>query len=206
MKGNLYIISAPSGAGKSSISKRIAATGEISLSVSYTTRPRRQEEEDGVAYFFITEEEFLQKRDAGEMLEYANVHGHWYGTPLPWIRKQNSNGKNVLLEIDWQGARLVREKMPDAISVFVLPPSMEDLRKRLQRRGQDSAKVIARRLDAAPREMAHASEYDYVIINRDLKESVDGFLQILCANRLRYACMSDEVAQILEPTKEQDGN
>lgn len=201
MSGNLFIISAPSGTGKSSISAMACSKGEISLSVSCTTRPPRQSESEGVAYHFMDEGAFFRKRDAGELLEHAEVHGHWYGTPRALVEEQLAAGKDMLLEIDWKGARQVREIIPEAISVFVLPPSLEQLQLRLQGRAQDKAEVIGDRMRAAPDEISHAVEYDYVIINKDLQESVEAFLTIIRASRHRRSSMQDAVSGIIgEPT------
>lgn len=197
------MLSAASGTGKSSIARAAAESGEVALSVSCTTRAPRPHETDGESYLFMDEDAFVAKRDSGEMLEHARVHGNWYGTPKSWIAERLESGRDVLLEIDWQGARQVREKAPGTILVFVLPPSMEELRARLVGRGEDSPEVIEQRLQAAPGEMAHSKEYDYVIINRDLRESVEGFVSIVRANRMRVSCQEDEVADIVGKPPEQ---
>lgn len=205
------MLSAPSGAGKSSIATAAAKSGEIELSISCTTRAPRPNETDGVSYLFVDEAAFAAKRDAGDLLEHANVHGNWYGTPKPWITERMEAGKDILLEIDWQGARQVREKIPGAVSVFVLPPSMGQLRARLVGRGEDSDEVIRQRLAAAPAEMSHAEEYDYVIINRDLARSVEDFLSIVRTSRMRYSSLAREVGAIVgqpapnQETKADDG-
>lgn len=191
------MLSAPSGTGKSSIATAAAKSGEVELSISCTTRAPRPNETDGVSYLFIDEAAFVAKRDAGDLLEHANVHGNWYGTPRPWIVERMEAGKDILLEIDWQGARQVREKIPGAVSVFVLPPSMEQLHARLVGRGEDSDEVIRKRLAAAPAEMSHAAEYDYVIINRDLARSVEDFLSIVRTSRMRYSSLAREVGAIV---------
>lgn len=201
------MLSAPSGTGKSSIATAAANSGEIELSISCTTRAPRPNETDGVSYLFVDEAAFAAKRDAGDLLEHANVHGNWYGTPKPWITERMEAGKDILLEIDWQGARQVREKIPGAVSVFVLPPSMEQLRARLVGRGEDSDEVIRRRLAAAPAEMSHAEEYDYVIINRDLARSVEDFLSIVRTSRMRYSSLASEVRAIVgQPAPNQETN
>ena len=198
MKGNLFIISAPSGSGKSSISHMACSTKEVSLSISYTTRQPRTKEREGVSYFFIDEPTFLQMRDRKEFLECALVHDNWYGTSRSWVESQLAMGRDILLEIDWKGARQVREKMPDAVTIFVLPPSRNHLKMRLQKRAQDDVDVIEKRIGRAPEEIAHASEYDYAIVNRDLQESIDKFLMIVRASRQRYISAKDEVAAVME--------
>jgi guanylate kinase len=188
MSGNLYIIAAPSGAGKTSlVSALLAGHHDIALSVSYTTRAPRPGEVDHREYHFISEAEFLAMIARGEFLEHANVFGNRYGTSAPWIRGQTASGKDLLLEIDWQGAQQVRRQIPDAIGVFVLPPSMQELERRLRNRGQDSEDVIQRRLAAARDEISHAGEFDYVIINKDFDEALADLAAIVRASRLRLA-------------------
>lgn len=183
--GCLFVLSAPSGAGKTSL---VAALRErepgMRLSVSYTTRPPRPGEVDGVHYRFVDEPGFRALQAAGEFLEHAFVHGHWYATSSAWLSDQVAGGGDVLLEIDWQGAMQVRRLMPDAIHVFILPPSLATLKERLEKRGQDSADVIGRRLDAAREEMRHCGEFDYVIINQDFARAVDDLHAVVRAARL----------------------
>jgi guanylate kinase len=188
MSGNLYIVAAPSGAGKTSlVSALLKHNSEVALSVSYTTRAPRPGEVDHREYHFISEVEFLAMIKRGEFLEHAQVHGNRYGTAAPWIREQTTAGRDLLLEIDWQGALQVRRQIPEAIGIFILPPSMQELERRLRNRGQDSDEVIQRRLAAALDEIGHAGEFDYVIINKDFDEALADLAAIVRASRLRLA-------------------
>ncbi|MDO8990906.1 MAG: guanylate kinase [Sideroxyarcus sp.] len=173
MPGNLFIVSAPSGAGKTSlVSALLKSNQQIALSVSYTTRAPRPGETNGKDYHFISREMFLEMTKDGDFLESAEVYGNFYGTSQPWIEKQLAAGRDILLEIDWQGAAQVRKLMPHAISIFILPPSLSALETRLKGRGQDSDEVIARRLKAAQEDISHVAEFDYVIINDKLDEAL----------------------------------
>lgn len=186
--GSLFVVIAPSGAGKSSLVGELLKTDDnILLSISHTTRAPRVGEVDGVAYHFTTVEDFLAKRAAGGFIESAEVHGNYYGTSKDWINAALTSGKDVLLEIDWQGAQQVRTHFPDMIGIFILPPSMEALNERLHKRGTDSEEVIAKRLAAAKDEMAHADECEYVIINHQFSTALTQIQQIVCASRLRFA-------------------
>jgi guanylate kinase len=188
MTGTLFIVSAPSGAGKTSlVSALLAADPLVRKSVSYTTRAPRPGEEHGRHYHFIAPEEFDRMRVRGELLEWAIVHGHHYGTSRAVVEQVCREGYDVLLEIDWQGAAQIRAAKPDAASVFVLPPSIEALEARLRGRGQDSPEVIARRVAAARGEIAHVSEFDYVIINDDFSRASRDLRSIVRAERLRGA-------------------
>jgi guanylate kinase len=183
--GNLYIIAAPSGAGKSSLVAALLADDRSArLSVSYTTRPPRTGETEGKDYHFISRETFLSMREFGEFLESAEVYGNLYGTSKRWIDDALAGQQDVVLEIDWQGARQVKAIFPGAVSIFVLPPSMEALKARLESRGKDSAEVIQRRLSAAREDMSHAGEFDYVIINNNFNEAVKDLLSIVRTQRL----------------------
>lgn len=183
--GCLFVIAAPSGGGKTSlVNALLEREPGIRLSVSYTTRPPRPGEQDGVHYHFVDVPRFMALKDAGEFLEHAHVHGNWYATSAKWLTDQVHQGRDVLLEIDWQGAAQVRRLIPGAVLIFILPPSIESLRERLVKRGQDSDAVIARRLDAAREEMRHASEFDYVIMNQDFARAVDDLSAIVRASRL----------------------
>jgi guanylate kinase len=186
-KGALFILAAPSGAGKTSISRRLARGGDFALSVSHTTRAPRPGEADGRDYFFVSDSDFQAQARAGAFLESAEVHGHRYGTAAKWVEQRLAAGADVLLEIDWQGARQVRKNAPEAVSVFVLPPSPRALRARLIRRAQDSPRTIARRLAAAADEARHADEFDYVIINRNLDSAVADFRAVARAAALKSA-------------------
>jgi len=183
--GCLFVIAAPSGGGKTSlVNALLEREPGIRLSVSYTTRAPRPGEQDGVHYHFVDVPRFMALKDAGEFLEHAHVHGNWYATSAKWLTDQVHQGRDVLLEIDWQGAAQVRRLIPGAVLIFILPPSIESLRERLVKRGQDSDAVIARRLDAAREEMRHASEFDYVIMNQDFARAVDDLSAIVRASRL----------------------
>lgn len=184
--GNLFIISAPSGAGKTSLVRALLRTEmDLSLSVSYTSRPPRQEEMDGRDYHFVSREVFEQMRERSEFLESAEVYGNYYGTSQKWINEAMLSGQDILLEIDSQGAQQVRRAFPEAVGVFILPPSLEVLEARLRSRGQDSPTVIARRVAAAREEIGHVTEYDYVIINEELDRTLGDFFCIVQAERLR---------------------
>jgi guanylate kinase len=186
--GNLFVVAAPSGGGKTSlVNALLEREPGVRLSVSYTTRPPRPGEIDGVHYRFVDEPGFLARKDAGEFLEHAHVHGNWYATSGTWLASEVAAGRDVLLEIDWQGARQVRALLPAAVSIFILPPSLAALKERLENRGQDSPAVIARRLDAARDEMSHCGEFDYVIINHQFATAVDDLCAIVRASRLRSA-------------------
>ncbi|WP_347554825.1 guanylate kinase [Robbsia sp. KACC 23696] len=186
--GNLFIVVAPSGAGKSSLVNALLKDDHgITLSISYTTRAPRPGEEDGVHYHFVSKEDFLARRAAGEFLECAEVHGNYYGTSRVWIENQMRTGNDVLLEIDWQGAQQVRRQFHNAVSIFILPPSLQALEERLRKRGQDEANVITRRLLAAGGEMAHAPEAEYVVINDVFDTALQALRQVVSATRLRFA-------------------
>ena len=186
MRGTLYVVAAPSGAGKSSIVNAVLARDpQIALSISFTSRQPRPGERHAQHYNFVTADDFQQMIDAGDFFEYARVHGDWKGTARQSVEPQLDAGKDVLLEIDWQGARQVREKVPDAVSVFILPPSRDALEQRMRNRGQDSEAVIQRRLAAAREEMSHYDEFDYVIVNDVFDEAVAQMHAIFTASRLR---------------------
>lgn len=186
MSGTLYIVSSPSGGGKTSLVKALLeAEPDVRLSVSYTTRPARPGEVDGRDYHFVSLAAFQDMEQAGEFLESAEIYGNRYGTSQKWIDAERAAGRDVLLEIDWQGARQVRRLMPHAVSIFVLPPSMEALESRLKGRGQDSDEVIRRRLTAAREEISHSSEYDYVIINEEFSRAALDLRSIVRAERLK---------------------
>ena len=172
-KGKLFVFAAPSGAGKTTlVHAMVAKHPELRFSISYTTRKPRRNEANGVDYLFVSEEEFMRLRDAGEMLEYAEVFDHYYATSRSQVEKHLADKRNVILEIDWQGARQVRESMPECITVFILPPSVEELERRLRDRRTDAPEVIDRRLRDALSDMSHWDEFDYVIINDELDKAV----------------------------------
>jgi len=183
--GVLFVVAAPSGGGKSSmVNALLEREPGIRLSVSYTTRPPRPGESEGHHYHFIDVPTFLARKDRGEFLEHAFVHGNWYATSAAWLRAQVASGQDVLLEIDWQGAAQVRRLIPDSVHIFILPPSTAALKERLTKRALDSDAVIAQRLDAAREEMRHCGEFDYVIMNQDFARAVDDLSAIVRAARL----------------------
>lgn len=184
--GQLFVVSAPSGAGKTSLVKRLVAElPNIGLSISHTTRARRPGEEDGRDYYFVTKPQFQEMIAENAFLEYANVFGNYYGTARSQIEVSLNQGDDVILEIDWQGARQVRRAWQDVVSIFVLPPSLEALYERLHKRGQDDEAVIERRMQAAREEMSHYAEYDYVVINDDFETALSELKAIVLAHRLR---------------------
>ena len=187
MNGHLYIVAAPSGAGKTTLVRMLLADDPcLRLSISKTTRSPRQGEQNGREYHFVDEPTFLAQIENDEFLEWAKVHGNYYGTSRRWIETQMATGCDVVLEIDWQGAQQVRKVFPEAIGIFILPPSRAALEKRLSQRGTDSPETVARRLAAAREEMRHAGEFGYVIINEDLQQAYDSLKSIITASRLRY--------------------
>jgi guanylate kinase len=188
MSGSLFIISAPSGAGKSTLTaKLLEEDANIHLSVSYTTRAPRSGELDGRDYHFVDRPVFMGMLARGEFLESAEVHGNHYGTSEAWIRSQRAAGRDILLEIDWQGAQQVRRLVADTIGIFIMPPSIAELEQRIRRRGQDSEEVVRRRLAVAADEMSHAAEFEYVIINNDFEEARRDLVAIVRASRLAYS-------------------
>ena len=201
MAGHLYIVAAPSGAGKTTLVRMLLeAVPAGGLSISCTTRAPRPGEQDGREYHFLSVDEFRDRIARDEFLEWAEVHGNYYGTSKRWIADELALGRDVLLEIDWQGAQQVRQLFPQAIGIFILPPSMEELTRRLTGRGTDSAEVIERRLLAAHAEMRHVGEFDYVIINDQLNNALDDLVAIvrssgltLDAQQLRHAALFEKL-------------
>jgi guanylate kinase len=186
--GSLFMVVAPSGAGKSTlVNALLAQEQELKLSISYTTRPPRSGEQHGREYYFTTAEDFLARREAGEFLESAEVHGNYYGTSRVMIADQIRSGTDVLLEIDWQGAQQVKKQFPYGVGIFILPPSIDALEERLKKRGQDEPHIITRRLLAAGGEMAHAGEFEYVIINQDFARALSELAAIVQATRCRFS-------------------
>ena len=185
VSGCLYVIVAPSGAGKSSlVNALLEREPDIGLSISYTTRPPRPGEESGREYFFVAREEFMSMIARGEFLEHAEVYGNLYGTSRLWIEKTRAEGSDVLLEIDWQGARAVKKLFRDMTYIYIRPPSIEVLRERLVKRGKDSKEVIAQRLAAAREDLKHVHEADYVIINDDFSVALTDLQSVVRALRL----------------------
>lgn len=190
-KGNLYVVAGPSGAGKATlVLALLAAEPQVQLSVSYTSRPARVGEVDGRDYHFVSRETFLEMVNRGDFLEHAEVHGNLYGTSQRWIDDAIAAGRDILLELDVQGAQQVRQRFPDAIGIFILPPSLEVLEQRLRNRGTDSEEAIVRRLSNARREVARLEEFDYVIVNQHIDEAVRDIIGIVRAERLRVAPQS----------------
>ena len=188
MPGLLIVISAPSGAGKSSlIAAALKADPALRLSVSYTTRSPRPGEQDGREYHFVDEKAFLAMLERGEFLESAEVHGNRYGTSEKVITRELAARHDLILEIDWQGAQQVRRLFPDCTGIFILPPSIDELERRMQKRGQDSAEVISRRMAVARDEISHSPEFDYAIINKDFDEASQDLVAIIRAARLGTA-------------------
>ena len=181
--GRLFVFAAPSGAGKTTLVHAVVTRHpELRFSISYTTRKPRRNEANGVDYLFVDKEEFMRLRDEGELLEYAEVFDHYYATSRSQVERHLADNRNVILEIDWQGARQVRKSMPECVSIFILPPSVEELERRLRDRRTDSPEVIDRRLRDALSDMSHWDEFDYVIINDDLDDAVADLEAVLAGN------------------------
>ena len=196
---SVFIISAPSGSGKSTLVHRLMQTlPELTFSISYTTRQPRQVETNGVDYIFITRTEFEERLEKGEFLEHAEVFGNYYGTHLSTFEQASHQGRDLVLDIDVQGARQLKVAIPQAISIFVLPPSRDVLEQRLRSRSQDSEEVIQRRLRGAAEEVQNYTQYDFVLINRDIEEASARLATIVKAERLRKARMEEEVGPILD--------
>lgn len=188
MPGTLFVVTAPSGAGKTTLVRNLLARDpQLQLSISYTTRAPRAGEQDGREYHFVDVPTFRELRDRGEFIEWAEVHGNYYGTSRLWLKAQLEAGNDTLLEIDWQGAQQVRKFFASAVGIFILPPSVEELENRLRGRNTDSDEVISRRLLGARGEMRHVAEFDYVIINNQLQAAIDDLVAVVRAARLRYA-------------------
>lgn len=199
MRGTLYIVAAPSGAGKSSLVNAVLSreTG-IALSISFTSRKARPGERHALHYHFISKEEFETMIANGDFFEHALVHGDYKGTAKQSVEPQLAAGKDVLLEIDWQGARQVKEKLPDAISIFILPPSKDALEIRMRNRGQDSEQVIAQRLANAREEMSHYNEFDYVIVNEHFDAAVSELRAIFQAQRLKLDAQQQRHGELIK--------
>jgi guanylate kinase len=199
MAGNLFIVSAPSGAGKSSlVNALLEADPGIRLSVSYTTRAPRPGEVDGVHYHFVSVATFRDMLGNGDFLESAEVYGNYYGTSQPWIEDQMRAGHDILLEIDWQGAAQVRKLFPDAVGLFILPPSLAELRRRLEGRNQDSAEVIARRVAAAQEDISHAYSFDYLVVNDDFATALADLQAIVRTQRLHIRNQMTSQAPLIQ--------
>jgi guanylate kinase len=197
-KGNIFVVTAPSGAGKTSLVRALLELDkQVKLSVSYTTRAPRPGEVNGQDYHFVDEKTFLDMLQRGDFLESAEVYGNRYGTSQPWIESVIAGGADILLEIDWQGAAQVRRLFPEAIGIFILPPSLEVLTGRLKGRGTDAPEVIARRLAAAREDIGHVEEFDYVIINDDFNTALQELLAVIRAQRLKAQYQLDKHAGIV---------
>jgi guanylate kinase len=202
VKGNVFIVCAPSGAGKTSLVRELLARDpNVRLSVSHTTRAPRPGEQGGRHYHFVTRPVFQAMLERAEFLESAEVHGNLYGTSQAWIEVHRGQGHDIVLEIDWQGAQQVRKVIPEAIGIFILPPSLEVLRQRLMARRQDSAAVIERRLKAARGEIAHLEEFDYVIINNNFDEAVGDLASIVRSARLRLLAQIERHIDLINSLK-----
>ena len=196
--GTLYIISAPSGAGKTSLVKRLREEVEgIAVSVSHTTRAMRPGEQDAKDYFFVSLEQFSSMVAEDAFLEHAQVFDNFYGTAQKTVTDNLAKGSDVILEIDWQGAQQIKALMPAALSIFILPPSIEVLQQRLQNRGQDPAEIIARRMRDAVAEMQHFAEFDYLVVNDDFQLALNQLKSIIMANRLRQDIQQQRLSLLL---------
>ena len=197
--GTLYTVSAPSGAGNTSlVNALIERCGGLQVSVSHTTRPMRPAEKEGVNYHFVSENVFVDMLDRAEFLEHAQVFGNLYGTSRVWLEKQLERGFDVILEIDWQGARQVKLLLPEAQSIFILPPSRQALQERLRLRGQDDPGVIEGRMNAAVAEMSHYVESDFLVVNKDFDQALDQLQCIVASQRLRTARQQEILPSMLQ--------
>lgn len=197
-QGTLFVISAPSGAGKTSlVAEMLKNDGKLGVSVSHTTRPMREGEQDGVNYHFVSRDEFEDMIAGGDFLEHADVFGNYYGTSQAWVRETLARGEDVILEIDWQGAEQVRRLIPECISIFIVPPSAEVLRKRLTGRGTDAPDVVERRLREAAEECSHALEFDYLVVNDDFQVALADLLAIVRSQRLRMQVQQVRYSELL---------
>lgn len=198
-KGQLIVVSGPSGSGKDTvISKAIEKMGEKAfLSVSMTTRQKRGNERDGIDYFFVSTDEFLSHVQSGDMLEYAKYGSNYYGTPIAPIRERMNNGETVFLNIEVQGGASIRKLMPEATQVFIIPPSMKELERRLYKRATEDEEAIKKRMDIAKEEIERACEYDYIVINDDLDDAVDELLSIINGNKIKNQNIKETISEVL---------
>ncbi|CAN5378651.1 guanylate kinase [soil metagenome] len=198
-KGIPYVIAAPSGGGKTSlVNALVHAMPNILASVSFTTRPIRPGEQEGVNYHFISVEEFETLREQQTFLECANVFGHYYGTSKRWLEEKLTAGFDVILEIDWQGCRQIKQQFQECVSMFILPPSRATLLERLQRRAQDNPEVIAKRMIEAKSELSHYAEFDYLVVNDEFNQALADLQAIVCSHRLSQTRQSKQLAELLE--------
>lgn len=197
-KANLFVISAPSGAGKTSLARALVnELDEIKISVSYTTRPLRSGDREGIDYFFVDEDRFQVMIKEGAFLEYAMIYGFHYGTAREWVLERLEAGDDVLLEIDWQGARQIQKLFPPALTIFILPPSAQALRERLIKRRKDKNSVIEQRIAMAREEMRHYPEFDYLVVNDDFSQAVQSLSHIINAERLQRDVQEEKLAGLL---------
>ena len=200
--GNLFVVAAPSGAGKSSLVKALLELdSHLAVSVSHTTRAPRGQEQDGREYWFVGEAEFRAMVERGEFFEWAQVHGKLYGTSRLGVQERLEHGEDVVLEIDWQGAQQIRRHFPGMVGIFILPPSLAELRRRLEARGTESAEVIARRMASAREEISHVLEFEYIIINERFESALDDLVAIVHAARLSRAQQARRLSKLIDEFK-----
>jgi guanylate kinase len=199
-RGLMLILSSPSGAGKTTLTRMLLQSKELdlTLSISVTTRARRSSEVDGIHYSFITKKQFESLRDGGDLLEWAEVHGNFYGTPREAAEQILRQGRDVLFDIDYKGTQQIKKAAGEAVTIFVLPPSMRELQSRLERRAEDRSEVIAKRLNEARNEIRRWTDYDYVLVNDDLQSTFNGLRAILAAEHRRAARAREEIAAFVE--------
>lgn len=199
MPGNLFVVVAPSGAGKTSlVASLLERERNIRLSISYTTRAPRPGEQDGREYHFVDKPRFEQMIAAGDFLEHADVYGNYYGTSRAWIQKELAGDHDVLLEIDWQGARQVRRLFPAMVGIFILPPSLAELRRRLQGRGKDSPETIERRMASAREDISHVLEFEYIIVNDRFEDALSELTCVIRAARISRAQQEGRLAKLID--------
>lgn len=197
--GRLIVIAAPSGGGKTSLIEKLIATNKrLVKSISYTTRPKRPLEENGVNYNFVTDSEFQELLDRNLFLEYADVYGCKYGTSKLWVENQLAKGIDIILDIDWQGARSIKSLYPNSINIFLLPPSIKELKARLENRGQDSEEVIQKRIKLAKDDISHYSEFDYVVVNDSFEKALGDLQAIISSLRLKNDIQKIKQAKLLQ--------